>query len=380
VSGSRRCTRGEGRHTLVRVGTELQRSRANLARQLRAQAAEVRQIGSPLSGEILTWAAADVEDWGPTWGVLAGREGASRSMVALRLLGAVHRLVLEGRAPALASFYPSVGGKADSPGLWEAFRGVLVEHHDELRELAARPVQTNEVGRSAALLGGFLVLTRETGHPLRLLELGASAGLNLRWDHYRYEMSGLWWGDSGSPVRIDAQLLTGRLPLDIDVDVVERSGCDPAPVDPMTEEGRLTLRSYVWPDQSERHTRLEAAISLARVVPTRVDQAQAGEWLEGRLREPAEGATTVVFHSIVMQYLSGEERHRVDEAIRTAGEEARSSAPIARLAMEPAGDQAEIWLTTWPGGRSRRLAYAGYHGSPLWWTREEPPAPVDAST
>jgi hypothetical protein len=153
--------------------------------------------------------------------------------------------------------------------------------------------------------------------------------------------------------------------------VVERSGCDPSPVDPRTEEGRLTLRSYVWPDQPERHTRLEAAIALARVVPARVDEAHAGEWLERRLREPAEGVTTVVFHSIVVQYLSGEDRHRVDETIRTAGEEARPSAPIARLAMEPGGDEAAVWLTTWPGGRSRRLAYAGYHGSSLWWIDEE---------
>jgi hypothetical protein len=93
-------------------------------------------------------------------------------MVALRLLGAVRRLVPQGRTSALARFYPSVGGTADSTGASAAFRPVLAEHRDELQEPVARPVQTNAVGGSTALLGCFLVLTRETGLQLRLLELG----------------------------------------------------------------------------------------------------------------------------------------------------------------------------------------------------------------
>src|SRR5438034_5449361 len=112
---------------------------------------------------------------------------ARASALALRFMGAVHRLVLEGRAPALARHYPSAGGEAGLEGAWAAFRDTLEQHRDTLRALVTSPVQTNEVGRSAALLGGFLLVARETGLPLRLLELGASAGLNLRWDHYRSE-------------------------------------------------------------------------------------------------------------------------------------------------------------------------------------------------
>jgi hypothetical protein len=37
------------------------------------------------------------------------------------------------------------------------------------------------------LIGGFLRVAAMTRRPLRLLEVGSSAGLNLRWDHYRYE-------------------------------------------------------------------------------------------------------------------------------------------------------------------------------------------------
>ena len=35
------------------------------------------------------------------------------SALALRFLGAVHRIVLDGRAPDLAALYPSVGGVSD---------------------------------------------------------------------------------------------------------------------------------------------------------------------------------------------------------------------------------------------------------------------------
>jgi hypothetical protein len=54
--------------------------------------------------------------------------------------------------------------------------------------------QTNEVRRSAVLLPGFLTIAAETGLPLRILELGASAGLNQLWDrrHYRLGEIGEW--------------------------------------------------------------------------------------------------------------------------------------------------------------------------------------------
>jgi hypothetical protein len=95
----------------------------------------------------------------------------------LRLLGAVHRLVLQGRAPELAAFYPSVGGQGRAADAWPAFRRTLAAHRDEVRALLDRPVQTNEVGRAAALYGGLLVAAAgesafERPVNVRLLELG----------------------------------------------------------------------------------------------------------------------------------------------------------------------------------------------------------------
>ena len=134
---------------------------------------------------------------------------------------------------------------------WGTFRRALVEDADAIRALLDRPVQTNEVGRCAALLPGFFAIAQVTGLPLRLLEVGASGGLNLRWDRYRYEADEFAWGEPGSPVRI-AFRLEGEVPPAPAVEIAERRGCDPRPVDPSTEEGRLTLLSFVWADQDKR--------------------------------------------------------------------------------------------------------------------------------
>jgi hypothetical protein len=102
-------------------------------------------------------------------------------------------------------------------------------------------------------------------------------------------------------------------------------------------------------------------------VPVEVDRAGAAEWLDGVLAEPAEGAATVVFHSIVWQYLDPGEQTRAERAIRRAAESATPGAPVAWLRMEAAGEAARVELTTWPGGEDRLVCHSGYHGRPVRW-------------
>src|SRR5438270_8712885 len=136
---------------------------------MRLQAGWCLDLGSPLYAELLNRAAADAEAGGPVWDVVVGSEfDPGPSALALRLMGQVHRLVLDGRAPALAAHYPSAGGDGDAAKAWPAFRQLLVDRGQELQTAIARPVQTNEVGRCAALVGGFLTVAARTGLPLRL--------------------------------------------------------------------------------------------------------------------------------------------------------------------------------------------------------------------
>ena len=137
-----------------------------IAGWLRFQAYGCRELGSPFYAALLERAADDLEAGGPVSQVLEGFEGESGwSALALRLMGAVHRLVLTGRLPELARHYPSAGGNGDAEAAWPWFRAALADGRDEIRPLVARPCQTNEVGRSAALVGGFLEVAHRTGEP-----------------------------------------------------------------------------------------------------------------------------------------------------------------------------------------------------------------------
>lgn len=334
-----------------------------IAAQLQWQADACRMIGSELYAGLLERAAADVGERGPTWDILRGHEDDPRfSVLGLRLLGGVNRLVLTEREPDLAAAY----GSGDAATAWDCFHEVLRRNAAELRELLDLPVQTNEVGRCAALLFGFGAVAAETALPLRLLEVGASAGLNLRWDCYRYRAGDFSWGPDDSPVELQFELEGESAPsLPTGIAVASRQGCDATPIDPATAEGRLTLLTFIWPDQTERIARMRAALEVAGREPVTLEREPAAAWAQRMLAERAPGQATVIYHSIVSQYLSDGERAALFDGIREAGERASADAPLAWLRMEPADDRANLDLTIWPGGEERRLARVGYHGSPV---------------
>lgn len=337
--------------------------RAALGGLLRRKSVQCSALGSPGYAALLGHAANDVESGGVCLELLLDRAGDQEgSALALRFMSAVHRLVLEGVAPTLARHYPSVGGTYALEDAWPAFREAVADHREVLRELVRQPIQTNEVGRSAALLPGFMAIAREYGLPLRILEIGASAGLNLRFDRYRYEARGGGWGPVNSPVHLDG--FEGEPPF-VSLGVASRRGCDLAPLDPCDRETRRRLRSTVWADQLERLRLLDAALLLARSFPVRIDRAPARDWLEQQLGRGTPGEATVVFHSIVWQYLTEPERGGLRSILAAAGRRATRNAPLAWLRMEPAGEFARVTLTTWPGRHERTVARSGYHGRPV---------------
>jgi hypothetical protein len=342
---------------------------AETAELLGHQARVCATVGSPLYEALLERTAADVAAGGPSWTVIEPFEAIpTEEMLGLRFLGAAHRMVLEGGAPELARHFPSAGGDADAEAAWHALRSLAEERADRLRELMDRTIQTNEVGRCAALVGGFHCVARETGLPLQIREIGSSAGLLLLWDRYRYESVQDAWGEPGSPVRFGADLFDPAPPLHRHATVMDRRGCDRAPVDPASEDGRLTLLSYVWPDMTHRFELLRAALDLARTAPGPVDRAHGPTWLAEQLAGRAPAAATVVSHSIVMQYLSEAEREEVRATIARAGEGATPDTPLAWLRLEPGTpERAHMRLTLWPGGGERFLAECGYHGRPVRW-------------
>ncbi len=154
-----------------------QSDRATLAEWFRLESVGLEEIGSPFYGALERSLADDIETGGPTWTLLERHEGdAADDALALRLLGGAHRMVLAGNAPDLARHYPSVGGDGDAAAAWWHLRDLLGRAPSEILDALTRPPQTNEVGRSASLVPGFLQVAKSTGLPLRLLELGAERG------------------------------------------------------------------------------------------------------------------------------------------------------------------------------------------------------------
>jgi hypothetical protein len=327
-------------------------------------------MGSPFYGELLRQMVEDVVAGGPVGRFLSDRlDSTYEEAVPLRFLGGIHRLVLAGETPELATRFPSVGGDGDADRAWPAVLEAMESHADAVRDALTRPPQTNEVGRSASLVGGFLIVARETQLPLRVLEVGSSAGLNLRFDRYWYEADGATYGESASPVRFTGLWEDGRPPFDAEPTIAERRGCDRDPIDAGTEDGRLTLLSYVWPGQTERFAMLRAALDVARDFPVTIDRAGIPAWLGEQLHAPASGRVTVVFHSITWQYLTDKERAAAEAELASAGARASRNAPLGWLRLEPSPDlsHTELRLRTWPGGDDRLLARCHYHLGPVYW-------------
>src|SRR5690348_2645198 len=177
---------------------------SRLLQTIEVQGQVCAAMGSAMYGELLPLIGANVEADGIFARIFTGHENDSgRLALPLRLLGGLHRLALDGRAPALRRRYPSAGGDWDATAAWPDIVQAAAEHIEYLRATLDQPPQTNEVGRSAALVGGLLTLAGRFGVPVRLFEIGCSAGLNLRADHYRYNSSGGDWGPADSPVVID---------------------------------------------------------------------------------------------------------------------------------------------------------------------------------
>jgi hypothetical protein len=320
-----------------------------------------------LYGVLMRAMADDWDAGGPVRTICRGWETPpAGAVVELRLLAGLFRIVLTGRAPGLVQFYPCLGGTADPHLAWTHVRGVLEAHTEELHRALDVAPQTNEVGRSAALLVGLFDAVRRSGlSRVRLLEPGASAGLNLLVDRFRFVSDSWSFGPPSSPVVLRDFVVGAVEPAELRI--VERRGCDPSPIDPTSAEGRLRLRSFVWPFQVERHARLSAALEVARACPVRVDAAEAGQWVRAQLANPpADGVLTVLWQSITAHYWPADQTVRVAEAVDAAAQRY----PVAHVSMEYPGTPGpssppELVVAGPAGTGPRRLGTVGDHGMPL---------------
>jgi len=354
-------------------------SLSDLLSAFERQAGWCRNLEASFTGDVVDTLADQLRSDGPLVGLLPDWPGdPSTDAVPLRLCGALHSLVLDGDSP-LSALYPPRATTLDRDALIRELNAALRTNRPFFERMLQQPPQTNEIGRSAVLLGGFAEIARSTQLPLVLLEIGASAGLNLRWDRYRFELGADAWGDPASPVQIRSQWQGARPALPPIIHVAERAACDTAPLDPRAESDRRSLLAYVWPEQLERMARLRAALDLARADELTVERADAAQWLERQLARRRSGVATVVYHSIMWHYLADDTRRAARAAIKQAGTRATTDAPLAWLALEfeAEGQPPALTLTQWPGGLRRRLARAHPHGTSVTWLPNGDELPPD---
>ncbi len=335
----------------------------------REQARACRELGSPFTSRVCELLAARLQAGDPVSDQLLqwrATRSSSQPLIALRVTGALHGLVLEELCTSLANVYPPAEASDDL--LWRCIADAMLTHAPYILDRLTSAPQTNEVRRAAILLPGFLTITERTGLPLSLSEIGASAGLNLLWDRFGYTLGELTWGNNVSPVQL-APVWHGSAVVNGALEVHERSGCDLNPINVDVREDRLRLLSYIWPDQTDRFERTRAAIDLVREAGIRVEAADVLTWLPTRLSRDWTGSTHIIYHTIVWQYFPEAVQRAAQQMIRQAGERASPSAPLAWLRFE-ADDVtpgAGLLLTLWPGGIEKQIARADFHGRWIQW-------------
>ena len=293
------------------------------------------------------------------------------------LLAAVHDLLLRGADHALAAFYPSVAHlTAVPPGdPMPAFRAFCHDHRTALIDLVStRLVQTNEPQRCTVLLPAFtLVQHLAGGRPLALIEVGASAGLNLLFDRYGYDYGAGWSaGDPKSPIRFTCTLrgevrppIPARLPS-----VAARVGLDLHPLHATDPEAMRWLRALVWPEHPARAAVLEQALALAQREPPPLIAGDAITVLPRVVAEAPTDAALCVFHSATLAHFPPEARER----FRALIPELAGQRDLFWLSSEGSGNSGRrglylTILTAFQHGRrvEHQLTYSHPHGAWLEW-------------
>jgi hypothetical protein len=265
------------------------------------------------------------------------------------LFAAVNLLLVEHPGAELAAYYPIHGGlRPPDSRLVSAFLAFCGQHRDELaRLLRDRSTQTNEIRRCVALRLGLEHVRRRWPGSVALVEAGASAGLNLLFDRYRYRLNGHDVpGTTDSKVTISCEVrdqepggqLIGPPP-----GITTRLGFDQRPVDVADPAERAWLEAFIWPEQTGELATLRAAIDLARSAgTTTVINGDAVTGAATLLDSLPGSEPVVVFTASLLSYLAAEARTAFAAQLRLAA----ARRPVAWVFAEAPGLLTTVGLNT----------------------------------
>ena len=280
-------------------------------------AVDYSPLYSHFFGTIAKWLAADGDDPLVNWLILASN-GRKAFDIPLLLAAALHRDILlkEPGVAELAPYYPNVGGQRPftDPHFPIALRQAILSRRQAFTTfIQSATVQTNETGRGLCWL---LPLHYTQWTAVHLIDLGASAGLNLTADHRAYrlvdEITQQTILDLGSapPIQFTTQCRPHPSPPSPLPTILSRIGCDIQPFLLETAVDENTLAAYIWPDHVQRHQRLREGIAAFHTVnqsqtPIQLHAVTLPEELLRFLANhiPRGSAPAVLYNSYITQYL-----------------------------------------------------------------------------
>lgn len=330
------------------------------------QACHAEEAGAPCTGRVVRSQLAVLESDTATGRRMANWQGnVVEDALPLRLAGGLRNLVLTGEDRRLDRVY---AGRLTDQGQIDAIVLELVRKYDtRLLPWLDGPPQTNEAGRSWAFMAALKWLSVRLGPKFSLFELGASAGVNTMMDRYYFDLGGVTAGPPASPMRIVPEW-RGAPPPDAPVEIVSIQGCDQAPLDLRDPAMALKLKSYVWPEASQRIGRIDTAIAMAEQKPPLIAHQDAGPFVDQMLKDaPQKGVTRVLIHSIVWQYIPPATRKHVEDAMADAGRGATAESPLAWVSLETNRETFchELRVQHWPGGEAGHV-FGCSHPHGVW--------------
>jgi hypothetical protein len=258
------------------------------------------------------------------------------------LLAALHFSVLRDPSHNFAGWFKTVDGirAPEDPELKTELSSFITERFDELKALVVYgSTQTNEVGRSALILPALATLGAEQKKPVAIVEIGTSAGLNLRPDAYAIHYKNadgatttVGPGNSTVQIETDASQSATSLPYPAlaALQLGRRIGVDLNPLDVTDEFQARWLCALIWPDDAARFHRLRAAVDHAAANPIPIVQGDAVETVGAHISSVPADEYPVVVTTWVLTYLTEPQRRAFAQALDAAAQ----TRDFAWIAME----------------------------------------------
>lgn len=293
------------------------------------------EFGSPFTAQLISKLAENIGENGVVYDLVGNWQGhIIADALALRLCGGLHYLALSAMSPQLHAAYPARTENWRMEAIWPIAVREMTERREWFAEFIKSPPQTNEVRRAIGLYLGICRAAENWNQSVDVLELGASAGLNQNLDLFDYDLPD-FAKYSGNGVELAVDEWRGK-PFNGGkfLSFRNRAACDQNPLNVEAENDALLLEAYIWPDQEQRLKRVHAAIELAHLKGTRVDKADAADWVAGKLKSRADDALTIVFHSVFFQYPPEATRRAIHEAMIAEIATCSKTAPLAWVRLE----------------------------------------------